>query len=187
MAQILRGGGVAVYPTDSCYALGCAISGADGVARVRRIREKDKREHLSLLCRDLSEIAEFAQVDNQAYRMLKKLLPGPYTLIFKATREVPKRLLGSRRKTIGIRIPSHPVARALLDALGGPLITSTARMPGDDMALNEPDEIIERLDNLVDVIVDSGPCGVEATSVVDLSGAVPEVLRVGAGDVSIFH
>jgi tRNA threonylcarbamoyl adenosine modification protein (Sua5/YciO/YrdC/YwlC family) len=186
-AGIIGAGGLAVYPTDSCYALGCDIANADGIARIRRIRRKDRREHLSLLCRDLSEIAVFAQVDNQAYRLLKKLLPGPYTLIFRATREVPKRLLGSRRKTIGIRMPSHPVAQALLARHGGPLISSTARLPDESMALNEPEDIVEHMDHLVDVIVDGGPCGLEPTSVVDLTGEVPQVLRAGAGDTGFFE
>lgn len=185
-AEAVGAGGVAVYPTDSCYAIGCDIGNADGIARIRRIRQKDGRQHLSLLCRDLSEVALFAQVDNHAFRLLRKLLPGPYTFIFRATREVPKRLIGTRRKSIGVRMPSHPIPKALLEAHGGPLISSTAQMPGEDMALNDPEDIVERLDHLVDVIVDGGPCGIEPTTVVDLSDGVARVLRVGAGDASIF-
>lgn len=184
--QILARGGVLVYPTDSCYALGCDLGSADGIARIRRIRQKDQSELLSLLCRDLSEIAEFARVDNQAYRLLRKLTPGPYTFIFKATREVPKRLLDSRRKTIGIRMPDNVVVAALLQAHGAPLISSTAQLPEADVAMNDPDEIVELLGKRVDGVVDGGLCGLEPTSVIDLTNDVPVVLRAGAGDVSMF-
>lgn len=184
---ILASGGVLVYPTDSCYALGCDMGNAEGIARIRRIRQKDQRELMSLLCTDLSQIAVFARVDNQAYRLLKKLTPGPYTFIFKASREVPKRLLESKRKTIGIRVPDNAVLQALLASHGAPLISSTAQMPDEEVAMNDPDTIVERLGRQVDAVVDGGLCGLEPTSVVDLTGDVPQVLRAGAGDVSLFE
>lgn len=185
-SAVLDTAGVLVYPTDSCYALGCDLGNADGVARIRRIRHKSNREPLSLLCRDLSEIAVFARVDNQAYRLLKKLTPGPYTFILKASREVPKRVLDTKRKTMGIRVPDNAVAQALLDAHGAPILSSTAQKPDEDFALNDVEDIREWLGSRVDAFVDSGPCRMEPTSVIDLSGDIPHVIRAGAGDVSQF-
>ncbi len=185
-ADVLSRGGVLVYPTDSCYALGCRMDSADGAARIRQIRHKKQDELFSLLCRDLSEIATFARVDNQSYRLLRKLTPGPYTFVLKASREVPKRLLGSRRKTIGIRVPDHPIVQALLEAHGEPVLSSTAQKPSDDFAVHAPEVIWDWLGKQVDAVVDGGPCGLEPTSVIDLTGEVPGVLREGAGDVSIF-
>ncbi|MFK7887271.1 MAG: L-threonylcarbamoyladenylate synthase [Gammaproteobacteria bacterium] len=185
-SAVLASGGVLVYPTDSCYALGCDLGNADGVARIRRIRHKSTQEPLSLLCRDLSEIAIFSRVDNQAYRLLKKLTPGPYTFILKASREVPKRVLDTKRKTIGIRVPENAVAQALLEAHGAPVLSSTAQKPGEEIALNDAEDIWDWLSSHVDAMVDGGPCGLEPTSVIDLTGDVPRVVRVGAGDVSMF-
>ncbi|MFK8017165.1 MAG: L-threonylcarbamoyladenylate synthase [Gammaproteobacteria bacterium] len=187
VSGLLAGGGVVVYPTDSCYALGCDLANVEGIARIRRIRQKDQSELMSLLCRDLGEIAEFGQVDNQAFRLLRKLTPGPYTFILKATREVPKRLLESRRKTIGIRVPDNVVVQALLHGHGAPLISSTAQMPDEDVALNDPEVILDVLGHRVDAVVDGGICGLEPTSVIDLTGPMPTVLRAGAGDVSLFQ
>jgi len=187
VSELLAGGGVVVYPTDSCYALGCDLANVEGIARIRRIRQKAQTELMSLLCRDLGEIAEFGQVDNHAFRLLRKLTPGPYTFILKATREVPKRLLESRRKTIGIRVPDNVVVQALLHGHGAPLISSTAQMPDEDVALNDPEVILDVLGHRVDAVVDGGICGLEPTSVIDLTGSMPTVLRAGAGDVSLFQ
>ena len=185
--DVLARGGVLVYPTDSCYALGCRMDNADGAGRIRSIRHKRRDALFSLLCRDLSEISTFSRVDNQAYRLLRKLTPGPYTFILRASREVPKRLLDTRRKTIGIRVPDNPIVRALLDANGEPMLSSTAQKPDDDMAVHDPDVIWSWLGKRVDAVIDGGPCGLEPTSVIDLTGPVPEVLRAGAGDVTIFE
>ena len=184
--DIIRRGGLAVYPTDSSYALGCHLGNAEAVARIRRIREKDRRPRNSMVCRDLSDISTYARVDNQAYRLLKKLTPGPYTFLFRATREVPKRLMESKRKTIGIRVPDNAVAQALLAEHGAPLLSSTARLPDEPHPLTDPADIVERLGPLVDVIVDAGRGGYQPTSVIDLSSGSPEVVRAGAGDVSMF-
>ena len=185
--DIISAGGLAVYPTDSSYALGCHLGNIDAVARIRRIREKDRRQRNSMVVRDLSDIATYAKVDNQSYRLLKKLTPGPYTFLLRATREVPKRLMETRRKTIGIRVPDNVVAQALLASHGAPLISSTAMLPGDHHPLTDPDEIEERLGGRVDVIVDAGRGGFAPTSVIDLSGDLPEIVREGAGDVSFLR
>lgn len=185
-ANVLTGGGVLVYPTDSCYALGCRMDSADGVTRIRKIRHKRQDVLFTLLCRDLSEISTFSRVDNQAYRLLRKLTPGPYTFVLRASREVPKRLLGSKRKTLGIRVPDHPIVAALLEAHGEPILNSTAQKPSDDFAVHEPEVIWDWLGNQADAVIDGGPCGLEPTSVIDLTGDVPKVLRGGAGDVSMF-
>jgi tRNA threonylcarbamoyl adenosine modification protein (Sua5/YciO/YrdC/YwlC family) len=180
-AQILADGGVAAIPTDSCYALVCHLDDKPAVDHIRRLRQIDERHHLSLLCRDLSEIAAYARVDNASYRLLRLATPGPYTFILEATREVPRRLSHPSRKTIGIRVPDHPVALELLHALGQPLIGTTLQLPGDELPINDADEIRERLENEVDLVVDAGPCGVEPTTVIDLSTGTPTVLRVGRG------
>jgi len=183
----VRAGAVLVYPTDSGYALGCHLGDKDAVDRIRALRELDDKHNLTLVCRDLSEIATYAQVDNQAYRLLKSLTPGPYTFILDATREVPRRLQHPKRKTIGIRVPGHPIVDALLDILGEPLISTTLQLPGDEQPLTDPQEIKERLRNRVDVIIDGGLGSAEPTTIVDLTGAAPEVLRKGRGDTSLFE
>ena len=186
-AELIASGAVVAYPTDSCYALGCHLSDAASVTRIRRIRQTDKRHFFTLVCRDLSEIATYARVNNQVYRLLRKLTPGPYTWVLRATGEVPKKLTEPRRKTIGIRVPAHPVAQALLERHGAPLISTTLQMPGDDYPLSDPDEVMERLGRLVDVVIDSGSCHIEPSSVIDLTGDVPNVIRAGLGDVSLFE
>lgn len=180
-AQLIDHGALAAIPTDSCYALACHLDDKAAVDRLRRIRRIDERHHLSLLCRDLSEIAAYAQVDNRQYRLLKVATPGPYTFILDATREVPRRLSHPSRKTIGIRIPDHPVAAALLDVLGEPLIGSTLMLPGDELPLNDVEDIRARLEHDIDVIVDAGACGVEPTTIIDLTGRDAVVLRQGRG------
>lgn len=185
-AEIVRKGGVIVYPTDSCYALGCHIGDKAAMERMRTIRQVDERHHFSLVCRDLSEISTYAKVDNQQYRLLKAATPGCYAFILEATREVPKRLQHPSRRTIGLRIPDHPVVRALLAELGEPLLSSTLTLPGDDLPLNDPDEIRERMDHQVDLILDAGSCGVEPTTIVNLTGREPVIERVGKGDTARF-
>lgn len=185
--DVVRQGGVLVYPTDSGYALGCHLGDKDAVDRIRAIRQLDDKHHLTLVCRDLSEIATYAQVDNQAYRLLKSLTPGPYTFILDATREVPRRLQHPKRKTIGIRVPAHPIVDALLQTLGEPLISTTLQMPDEDAPLTDPLEIKERLRHHVDAIIDGGTGAAISTTMVDLTGPAPVVLRYGAGDVSMFE
>jgi len=180
-AQILEDGGVAAIPTDSCYALACHLDDKPAVDHIRRLRRIDERHQLSLLCRDLSEIAAYARVDNASYRLLRLATPGAYTFILEATREVPRRLSHPSRKTIGIRIPDHPVALQLLHALGQPLIGTTLQLPGDDLPLNDVEDIRARLHNELDLVIDAGPCGVQPTTVIDLSAGTPTVLRLGRG------
>jgi len=185
-AAIVREGGVIVYPTDSCYALGCHIGDKAAMERMRAIRQVDARHHFSLVCRDLSEIATYAKVDNRQYRMLKAATPGCYAFILEATREVPKRLQHPSRRTIGLRVPDHPVVRALLAELNEPLLSSTLTLPGDDNPLNDPHEIRERLDHHVDLILNAGSCGIEPTTVVNLTGPEPVIERIGKGDTALF-
>ena len=181
--EIIRDGGVVVYPTDSCYALGCHIGDKAAMERIARIRETDKHHHFTLVCRDLSEIARYARVNNRQYRLLKSYTPGPYTFILPATRETPKRLQNEKRRTIGIRIPDHPVPQAILAELGEPLMSSTLLLPGDDLPMTEGREIQARLEHLVDGVIDGGHCGLEPTSVIDLAGDIPTVARQGKGKV----
>jgi tRNA threonylcarbamoyl adenosine modification protein (Sua5/YciO/YrdC/YwlC family) len=185
-AGIIREGGVIVYPTDSCYALGCHLGDKRAVERLRAIRQVDSRHHFALVCRDLAEIGIYAKVDNQQFRLLKAATPGSYTFILRATREVPKRLQHPSRKTIGLRIPDHRVVRALLDELGEPLLSSTLILPGEDTPLNDTQEIRERLEHLVDLVLDGGACGIEPTTVVDLTGETPVITRAGKGDTALF-
>lgn len=180
--KILRAGGVMVYPTDSCYAFGCMIGNKAGMECIRAIRGVDEKHHFTLVCRDLSEIAHYARVDNRQYRLLKAATPGSYTFILEATREVPRRLQQPKRGTIGLRVPDHPVVAALLGGLEEPILSMTLSLPGEEQPLNDPDEIIERLDRMVDVIIECGHCGLEPTTVVDLSGGDPELVRRGRGD-----
>jgi tRNA threonylcarbamoyl adenosine modification protein (Sua5/YciO/YrdC/YwlC family) len=183
-AQIVRGGGVIAYPTDSCYALGCHIGDKDAMLRLRRIRRFDERHHLTLMCRDLSEIATYAKVDNVRYRLLKALTPGSYTFILRGTREVPRRLLHPRRRTIGVRVPDHPVAQALLAELGEPLLSATAQLPGDAAPLDGGGRIRERLEHDVDLVLDAGSCGIEPTTVIDLTGDEAVIARRGKGSLA---
>jgi len=185
--DIIRKGGVVVYPTDSGYALGCHIGDKAAMDRIRLIRTLDKKHNFTLVCRDLSEISTYAQISNSHYRLLKAHTPGAYTFILKATREVPKRLMHAKRKTIGIRVPDNLVAQALLDELAEPLMSVTLIMPGDDMPQTDPYEIRQILEQHVDLIIDGGFCGFEPTSVIDLEEDEPIILRNGLGDVSGFE
>ena len=180
----IRHGGLIAYPTDSSYAFGCHIGDKWAMDRIRRIRKTDKKHNFTLVCSDLSEISLYARFDNWAYRLMKSLTPGPYTFILQATREVPKRLQNPRRRTIGLRVPDHPIVRAMLDALGEPIMSSTLTLPGDDLPLTDVIEIEERIGHQIELIIDGGPTGIEPTSVIDLSGGTVDVLRVGRGDVS---
>jgi tRNA threonylcarbamoyl adenosine modification protein (Sua5/YciO/YrdC/YwlC family) len=183
-AEILRAGGVAAFPTDAAYSLGCRIGDAEAVARIRAIREVDERHHFTLMCRDLSEIATYARVDNAQFRLLKATTPGSYTFILEGTKELPRRILHPKRKTIGLRVPDHPVPLALLEELNEPMLTSTLMLPGDDLPLNEPDEIRDRLEKRIDLIIEAGACGLEMTTVVDLTGPAPELVRAGRGPLA---
>ena len=185
-ADAIRAGGVVALPTDSCYSLCCKLGDKEAVERIRHIRNVDDRHHLTLMCRDLSEIAQFARVDNAQYRLLKAATPGSYTFILEGTKELPRRVLHPKRKTIGLRIPDHPVALALLEVLGEPLLTSTLMLPGDDLPLTEGWEIQERLDDHLDLIVDGGHCGIEPTTVIDLSQMPPQLRRAGRGVLTPF-
>jgi tRNA threonylcarbamoyl adenosine modification protein (Sua5/YciO/YrdC/YwlC family) len=184
---ILREGGIVVYPTDSCYALGCHIGDKAAMERISRIRETDKHHHFTLVCRDLSEIAKYARVNNQQYRTLRAFTPGPYTFILQATKETPKRLLNPKRRTIGIRVPEHRISQLILEELNEPLMSSTLLLPGDELPLTDAREIQERLYHDVDAVIDGGNCGLEPTSVIDLEGPAPVVMRRGKGDVSAFE
>jgi tRNA threonylcarbamoyl adenosine modification protein (Sua5/YciO/YrdC/YwlC family) len=185
-AEIVRGGGLIAYPTDSCYALGCHLGDARAVERLRRVRRMDARHHLTLMCRDLSEIAAYAIVDDARFRLLKRATPGSYTFILRATREVPRRLAHARRKTIGVRVPGHPVAHALLAELNEPMLSATLLLPGDASPPSEPEEIRARLEHEIDLVVDAGSCGVEASTVIDLTGEEPVVVRAGKGPLALF-
>lgn len=186
-ADILRSGGVIVYPTDSCYALGCRIGDRNAVERIARIRQTDKEHNFTLVCRDLSEISHYARVDNATFRLLKAHTPGPYTFILRATGEVPKRLQNPKRRTIGIRVPEHPVAQALLAELGEPVMSSTLILPGADMPMTEPDEIRDALEHHVDLVIDGGHCGIEPTTVVVIEEGRVHIARQGRGDASVFE
>jgi len=186
-ADIIRAGGVVVYPTDSAYALGCHIGDKQALDRIRRIRKLDDRHNFTLVCRDLSEIATYAKVDNKVYRMLRACTPGPYTFILKATSEVPRRLLHPKRKTVGLRVPANPITEALLADLAEPLMSVTLIMPGDEYPLIDPYDIRQVLEHDVDLVIDGGYCGMEASTVVDLADDVPLVLRAGKGDTAPFE
>ncbi len=184
--DLLRGGGVIAYPTDSCYALGCHIGDKDALERIRRIRDADRHHHFTLVCRDLTEIARYAKVDTRQFRLLKACTPGPYTFLLEATRETPRRLQHEKRRTIGIRVPDHEVPRMLLAELGEPIMSSTLMLPGDDLPLNDGEEIEARLGREIDALLDGGACGVEPTTVVDLATWPPVVLRQGRGSLAPF-
>lgn len=183
--DVLRKGGVIIYPTDSCYALGCQIGDKAAVERLRRIRQVDDKHFFTLMCRDMAEMSTYAMVDNVAYRLIKTLTPGPYTFILPATRIVPKRLLHPKRKKIGIRRPDNAIALALLEELGEPLLSTTLILPDDEMPLTDPYEMRDLLGNQVDLIIDGGYCGVEPTTVIEWTDDQPVVLREGKGDVSV--
>jgi tRNA threonylcarbamoyl adenosine modification protein (Sua5/YciO/YrdC/YwlC family) len=185
-AEIVRTGGVIVYPTDSCYALGCRIGDKAAIERIRAIRNDDERHHLTLVCRDLAEIGQYARVNNVQFRLLKAATPGSYTFILQATREVPKRLLHPSRRTIGLRVPDHEVAQALLAELGEPLLSSTLILPGDREPLNDAAEIRDRLERRIDLVLDAGSCGIVPTTVVDLTADAPVITRVGKGRIDVF-
>ena len=185
--DIIRAGGVVVYPTDSAYALGCHIGDKQALDRIRRIRKLDDRHNFTLVCRDLSEIATYAKVDNKVYRMLRACTPGPYTFILKATSEVPRRLLHPKRKTVGLRVPANPITEALLADLAEPLMSVTLIMPGDEYPLIDPYDIRQVLEHDVDLVIDGGYCGMEASTVVDLADEIPLVLRAGKGDTAPFE
>jgi tRNA threonylcarbamoyl adenosine modification protein (Sua5/YciO/YrdC/YwlC family) len=182
--EVLRAGGVVVYPTDSIYAIGCRIGDKSAMERIRRIRQLDRKHLFSMVCRDLSEIATYARVDNQAYRLIRSMTPGPYTFVLPATKQVPKRLQHPRRRTVGIRIPTHPIPCSILDELGEPLLSSTMQLPGAEQPLTDPYEIFERVGADVELVIDGGTGGVEPTTVIALVGPAPEILRRGAGEVS---
>jgi len=183
-AQILQGGGICAVPTDSSYALVCRVDDKAAAENLRRIRQVDDKHHLTLICRDLSELATYAKVDNRLYRLLKLGTPGPYTFILDATKEVPRRLAHPSRRTVGLRVPEHPVIQALLAELGQPLLSTTLIPPGEDLPLNDPHEIRERFEKLLQGIVDAGACPMEPTTVVDLTGDEPVMVRQGRGELA---
>lgn len=185
-AAIVRNGGVIIYPTDSGYALGCHIGDKAALERICKIRKLDKEHNFTLLCRDLSEISLYARVDNSAYRALKNNTPGPYTFIFKGTKEVPRRLVNDKRKTIGIRVPDNTIALALLEALGEPMMSTSLILPGNEGTEFDPEEIRDKLENSVDLIINGGYLGEQATTVIDYSDDEPKLVRQGAGDASSF-
>ena len=185
VVDIVRQGGVIAYPTDSVYALGCHIGDKQALDRIRAIRKLEKRHNFTLICRDLSELASFARVDNVAFRILKATIPGPYTFILKASSEVPRRLMHSKRKTIGIRIPSSPIVMSILDELKEPMMSVTLMLPNKQLPLTDPHEINQLIGSQVDAIVDGGYCGMEPTTVVDMTDDLPVILRQGAGDFSL--
>ena len=178
-AEIVRRGGLIAYPTDSCYALGCHLGDAAALARLRRVRGVDDKHHLTLMCRDLSEIAAYAIVGNAQYRILKAVTPGSFTFILRATREVPRRLMHPKRKSIGVRVPRHPVAHALLAELNEPMLSATLALPGDAEPLSDAGEIRDRLEHALDLVIDAGSCGVTPSTVVDLTSDQPLILRSG--------
>ena len=185
-AKVIDGGGIVAVPTDSCYAIVCHLDDKAAVERLRRIRKVDEKHHLTLLCRDLTEIAQYSRVDNRQYRMLKAATPGPFTVILEATKEVPRRLSHPSRKTIGLRVPENAIIHALLAELGQPLISTTLILPGSDMPLTDPEEIRIQLDKQLDMIIDGGACSLEPTTVIDLTTDEPVLIRQGRGDAAMF-
>jgi tRNA threonylcarbamoyl adenosine modification protein (Sua5/YciO/YrdC/YwlC family) len=185
--QVIQTGGLIAYPTDSSYALGCHIGDKRAIDRIRRIRRTDKKHNFTLVCSDLSEISLYARVDNWAYRLIKALTPGPYTFVLQATRGLPKRLQNPKRRTIGIRVPRHNVVRAMLDALGEPIMSSTLNLPGDDRPLTDSHEIESRIGHEIEAIIDAGPTGIDPTTVLDLTSGSVEILRQGLGDTRILR
>lgn len=184
--EILRQGGVVAYPTDSAYALGCHIGDKKAIERIRAIRRLERDHHFALVCRDLSDLGVYAKVHNSAYRLIKAATPGPYTFILPATKEVPRRLVDEKRKTIGLRVPDNEICRSLLAELGEPIMSTTLILPGDEFPLTDPDDMRELLEHQVDLVIDGGFCGLESTTVVSFEEDYPEILREGMGDLSLF-
>jgi len=180
--EMIRQGALVVYPTDSCYAFGCHLGDKDALDRIRRIRKVDEKHNFTLVCRDLSELSHYAFVDNTMFRLLRNYTPGPYTFILRASKEVPRRMQVPKRKTIGLRVPDHPVALSLLGALGEPLMSSTLILPGDETLMTDPEDMRERLSHQVDLIIDGGNCGYEPTTVVNMVDSSYEILRQGKGE-----
>ncbi|WP_089010122.1 L-threonylcarbamoyladenylate synthase [Micromonospora viridifaciens] len=187
VVDLIRDDGLIAYPTDSCYAFGCRIGNRSGLDRIREIRRLDDRHHFTLVCRDFAQLGQFVKVSNSVFRLVKAVIPGSYTFILPATHEVPRRLQEPRKRTVGVRVPRHTVTQALLAELGEPLLSSTLLLPDDEEPMTQGWEIKERLDHLVDAVIDAGECGLEPTTVVDLSGPEPEILRRGAGDPARFE
>jgi tRNA threonylcarbamoyl adenosine modification protein (Sua5/YciO/YrdC/YwlC family) len=186
VVDVLRNGGVIAYPTDSCFALGCRLGNREGMDRIRAIRQLDERHHFTMMCLDFAQLGQFAIVSNAIFRSLKASTPGPFTFILPATKEVPRRMLNPKKRTVGVRIPDHVVVRALLEELGEPLVSSTLLLPDSEEPLTQGWEIKERLDHVLDAVLDSADCGTEPTTVIDLSGDEPEIIRLGAGDPARF-
>ncbi|MEJ8277490.1 L-threonylcarbamoyladenylate synthase [Pseudonocardia spirodelae] len=187
VVDLVREGGLIAYPTDSCFALGCSLGNAEGLERIRRIRKLDDKHHFTLVCADFAQLGQFVQISNAVFRAVKASTPGSYTFILPATKEVPRRLLHPKKKTVGVRIPEHTTTQAILENLGEPLLSSTLLLPGHDEPMTQGWDIKEELDHQVDAVIDSGDCGTEPTTVVDLSGDEPEIVRYGAGDPSRFE
>jgi tRNA threonylcarbamoyl adenosine modification protein (Sua5/YciO/YrdC/YwlC family) len=187
IVDLVRGGGLIAYPTDSCYALGCQLGNQDGLNRIKSIRRLDDHHHFTLMCRDFAQLGQFVHINNAVFRLLNASTPGQYTFILPATKEVPRRLMHPKKKTVGVRIPEHVVTQAILTELGEPMLSTTLLMPDETEPMTAGWDIKERLDHLVDAVVDAGDCGTEPTTVVDLSGDEPEILRRGAGDPSRFE
>ncbi len=185
-AEIVNSGGVIAYPTDSAYALGCHIGDKRALERIRQIRRLDKHHNFTLVCRDLADLGTYAKVNNSAYRLIRAATPGPFTFILPATREVPRRLVHPKRKTIGLRVPDNAICAALLGSLGEPLMSATLIMPGDDYPMTDPEEIRDRLEQQLDLVIDGGFCGLEPTTVINLETDVPVVMRSGRGDADLF-
>lgn len=187
VVDLLRDDALIAYPTDSCFALGTQLGNADGIERIRGVRDLDKNHHFTLVCGDFAQLGQFVQLDTAIFRAVRAATPGPYTFILPATREVPRRMLHPKKRTVGVRIPAHKTTHALVEAMGEPLLSSTLLLPGDEEALTQGWEIKERLDHVLDAVLDSGDCGEVPTTVVDFSSGIAEVVRVGAGDPSRFE
>lgn len=187
VADSIRDGALIAYPTDSCYALGCKLGSRDGIDRIRTIRKLDDRHHFTLVCQDFAQLGQFVRIDNDVFRAIKASTPGSYTFILPATREVPRMLQHPKKKTVGVRIPDHVVTQALLTELGEPLLSSTLLLPDEDEPMTQGWEIKDRLDHVLDAVVDSGECGTEPTTVIDFSNGEAEIIRHGAGDTTRFE
>jgi len=187
IVDLIRADGLIAYPTDSCFALGCQLGNRTGLDRIREIRHLDDRHHFTLMCADFAQLGQFVQVSNSVFRLVKASTPGSYTFILPATKEVPRRLMHPKKRTVGVRVPKHAVVQAILAELGEPLLSSTLLLPDQDEPMTQAWEIKERLDHAVDAVIDAGDCGIEPTTVIDLSQDEPEILRVGAGDPSRFE